>query len=528
MDALGRHHLCSPVGQAWTQGHEMAGNEHQQLREPRMARIFPQWFKDLDAQIKPIISAFVLLAVAAPFVVFTVINWSDASDIRAQLARLLEHGGSSAKVAQLTEQYQSAVHATELGIFLTAAVAGVASLWLAYSISKLSAVWLEALSERVRRAADGDLTVEILRDNKSQVGDVQEALGKMVGSFNATVTRIDRAAVDLRDASVEMSGITDEAGGAIGEVARSVAVISIGAGNQVDLIAETSDEVASIEVAVQAAVDHANRVSNQSMATVDLTEEGVRRAEEIEQRIDHVRDTGDATGRMIDELGEKSTDIDRIVGTIADIAEQTNLLALNAAIEAARAGEQGRGFAVVAEEVRKLAEDAQSRADEIAGMTAEVRACTDRAIEAVNRGRGTVTDSIDAVRENREAFAQISAAAAALDQSTDEIARLATVIAEDAAHVRAEIEDIASVAEESSASTEQVSAATEESSASSEEVTAAAASVADTAETLARMVTEFKISRESVGSLRRIAPRPTAPLAAVPDAEPGENAEGTG
>lgn len=497
----------------------MAGSTNQSSEEPGIARMFPQWFKDLDSQLKPVVSALLLLLLAAPLVAFTIIKWNKAADVRDQLEYLLEHGGSSAHLADLTHQYQSAVHAAEYGIFLTAAVAGVGALWIAYSLSKLAAVWLVSLSERVRRAADGDLTVEILRDNKSQVGDVQEALGKMVGSFNATVTRIDRAAVDLRDASVEMSGITDEAGGAIGEVARSVAVISIGAGNQVDLIAETSDEVASIEVAVQAAVDHANKVSNQSMATVDLTEEGVRRAEEIEQRIDHVRETGDAMGQLINELGEKSTDIDRIVGTIADIAEQTNLLALNAAIEAARAGEQGRGFAVVAEEVRKLAEDAQARADEIAGMTTEVRACTDRAIAAVDRGRHTVVDSIEAVRENREAFAQISSAAVALDQSTDEIARLAAEIAEDAAHVRAEIEDIASVAEQSSASTEQVSAATEESSASSEEVTAAAASVADTAATLARMVTEFKIAREAGGSLRKISSKAPAKLAVVAEVD---------
>jgi methyl-accepting chemotaxis protein len=464
--------------------------------EPRFARMFPQWFKDLDSEWKPTVSSIVLLALAAPAAVYAVLRWLKAQEISKEIDSLLTAGGSVQELSGRIHDYQSALHDAQIGIILTALVAGVGALFTAYTISKLSAVWLTALADKVRRAADGDLTTLIVRDNKSQVGDVQEALGKMVGSFRATVARIDRAAADLREASAEMSTITDEAGNAIGEVAHSVAIISIGAGNQVELIGETAEEVGAIEEAVRAAARHTDDVSRQSLASAELTADGVDRAAEIEQSIELVRDNGLAMGQMIGQLGEKSTDIDRIVASIADIAEQTNLLALNAAIEAARAGEQGKGFAVVAEEVRKLAEDAQVRADEIAGMTTGIRDCTERAIEAVKRGSPTVIKSIDAVAQNREAFAEISRAADQLNRSTDQIAGLAAEIAADAAMVRGEIEDIASVAEQSSASTEQVSAATEQSSASSQEVTAAAARVASTADGLARMVTDFEIGEE--------------------------------
>ncbi|ONI45027.1 hypothetical protein AN641_00985 [Candidatus Epulonipiscioides gigas] len=71
---------------------------------------------------------------------------------------------------------------------------------------------------------------------------------------------------------------------------------------------------------------------------------------------------------LIENLMEKSLEINNITELINQISNQTNLLALNASIEAARAGEAGKGFAVVATEIKILAGQSQEATSKISNI----------------------------------------------------------------------------------------------------------------------------------------------------------------
>ncbi len=342
--------------------------------------------------------------------------------------------------------------------------------------------------------ADGEITKEKLQNKSSdEMGQLAVAFNQMKANLRGLIEHVAESAEQVSASSQQLTAGANQSAQAANQVTTAICDIAYGAESQMNAVGETSAVVQQMAASVQQVASNASQVSavsNQAAEAAKIGGEAIGNAVKQMIQIEH---TVNISSEVVGTLGERSKEIGQIVETISGIAGQTNLLALNAAIEAARAGEQGKGFAVVAEEVRKLAEQSQEAAKQIADLIGDIQGDTDKAVLAMNDGTREVKVGADVVNNAGRAFKEIVSLIGEVSSQVGEISAAIQQMASGSQQIVTSVRDIDQISKGTAGQTQTVSAATEEQSASMQEIAASSQALARMAEELQGAVRKFRI-----------------------------------
>ncbi len=289
---------------------------------------------------------------------------------------------------------------------------------------------MAAISEFI---AGGDLSHRIKpRSNRDALG---QAFAQMTDGLSVLVRKVRESGLEVASASARVAEasevsahISARSSSAIEGVSSTVHEMNVNTQSivrhtqtQASSVGETSSSIAQMSSSIE-------RVAANSRVLIEIAARsrhevgvGLTNMERATNGLNLINTSIRSSAEIIDVLGDRASEIGKIVEVIEELADQTNLLSLNAAIEAARAGEHGLGFAVVADEIRKLAEKSAKSTSEIAGLIQNIQKQAREGVTNMERSTSIVNDGLKLGSDLNSALENISRVVAEVHQFATEI-----------------------------------------------------------------------------------------------------------
>ena len=251
----------------------------------------------------------------------------------------------------------------------------------------------DVISDQLQAFAQGDLTKQLAAADISALGKLGDVLLLCQKNIKSVLTVCSRTSVLSTNSARLLQQSFKSLNDAIDQSLSQLTSAAAGS----EELSLTANEISKNSDSAKSRSDNASQTAREGQLVI----------EENIVLMGRIQSIVESSASMVNQLGERSKDIGKIVELIRGIASQTNLLALNAAIEAARAGEHGRGFAVVSDEVRKLAFETSEATDQINNTVQAMQDDIYGAIQEMQNGVQAVTKGVADSSKSGEALKNI-------------------------------------------------------------------------------------------------------------------------
>lgn len=352
---------------------------------------------------------------------------------------------------------------------------------------------LEKVVSATKMASKGNLTIQVENKLKDEIGQLSLSFNRMLDNIRHVINKTNEISTQVSSYSKDFLFSTKQSSDSLEKISVAVQDIVSGSDIQTNKTLELTKSANLINQEMNNVSTSIQSVFNVAYEANTKADIGLNLIDETMIKMDSIQESVNKSSEVVNSLGNKSKEINKIVSIITSIAEQTNLLALNASIEAARAGEAGKGFAVVAAEVRKLAEESGKATGSIRGLVSDIQSQTLRAIEAINKEMYIVHNGRIMINETEKAFKDIVDYVHSIRNKSSEAMNAVLIVSEKTGGINETISEIASIAEQASYSIQEVAVSVKNQSVSNEEITSSANVLNNMANELKGEISRFKI-----------------------------------